>query len=113
MGEVVYRLIYGELLQLRLLGGERLGGRLVGPVRRPPELMPERQHVVVQRHEIGDAGASAEIAVLLVTADAHDSPQEPETGTHAGSQGAERSLRGILVHVDHAVFEIIGRRYPI
>ena len=111
MGKIVHRLIDGKLLQLRLLGGKRFGGGLVGAVGREPQLVTKRQHVVVNRHEVDGALALSNVAILFVVANADDDPHETEAQVHIGAQSAECSLSGILIHIVDPVFDVVRRRY--
>ena len=78
-----------ELLQRGLLFGQRLHRFFIGVVGGQPDLMAQRDGVIVERKNIGFAHADAVVAVLLVVADAHDHANARDSG-RADSRAARR-----------------------
>ena len=102
-----------ELLHRRLFLGERLSRRFVGVVRRQPDLVAQRDQVIVQRQNIGFTLAPSEITVLLVVADAHHHSQYANVNVLVFAQSAERSLRADILDFVHAILDVIRRLHLI
>src|SRR5439155_20867419 len=68
--------VRAELLHRRLLLRQRLSRGLICFVRCQPDLVAQRDRIVVQRQNTGLALASAEVAVLFVIPDAHYHSQD-------------------------------------
>ncbi len=94
---------------MRFLVGKRFAGALVGLVGGQPDLVADRQFVVVQRKDVADSLAGVEEAVDLVIAQAHDGAEQTQTGPVLVAQRAERRAGFELIHVEDAVFDVERR----
>src|ERR1035438_2963394 len=112
-GEVIYWLVNRELLELRLLRGQGLGRSLISLIRRQPDLVSQRQRVIVKRHKTKRTLTLSEIAVLLVIANANHYAQDPEPRLDVPAQSAEGRFSRILIRIDDPVFDVVGCRYLI
>ncbi len=109
MGKVVHLLVHRVFLELRLLGSQRLGSRLVRPVGAQPQLVPQPSFVVVEWTNINHALSRAVVAVLLVVAHAHHDAQHADAGSQRSPQRAERRLGHVLINVRQPVVDVVRR----
>jgi len=98
-----------ELLERGLFFRKRLAGGFVSGIGGEPNLAAEGDGIVVERQNAGFALAAAEIAVLLVIADANDDAQNADVNVLIFADGAESRFRAEVVHFVDAILDVIGR----
>src|SRR5450631_1697937 len=106
-GEIVNRLIYLQLLQGSLLGGERFGGGFVSAIGGEPDAVANRKDVIVGWNEVDGSFSGAEKTVLLVVADPDYDAQQAAVIMLLVAQGAENGAGFDLVDLRDAVFDVV------
>src|SRR5438477_4669217 len=97
-----------ELFQDGLLLRERAAGFFVRFIGRQPNLVAQRDRIVVQRQQGIVADALPEIAVLVVIAKPHHHAQDAHVNFLIFARRAKSRLSDEVGHVADAVFDVIG-----
>src|SRR5579859_2607 len=112
--EIVNRIrVRAELFQRRKLLRVSVRGCLVRLIRQQPDLPPQRNGVIIQRQNRRPAHSLVEEAVLLVLPNPHHHAQHAQMLPLRIQQRAKRRLRIVIVHILHAVFDVIRRLHPV
>src|SRR5260370_4459220 len=103
-GEIVGGFIDFQLLQGRLLGGQRFAGCLVSAIGGEPNAVADGEDVIVGWNQVDGAFSGAEEAVLFVVADSDYDAQQATAIMLLVAQGAKNGAGFELVDLGDAAF---------